>query len=327
VTPAAVEAEEREEQELSGRRLQGIAWIRIGRRMRVLEHYVGSRSSLANRVTRIDVVFRDDPFSRNSIARFERFRRAVEAELPEELHGSRLHYIGPTASIRDLKSVTAADQVRVVVLSVAAVFLALLALLRRPGLSGYIVLTVLFSYLATLGATFALFGVFDPGFAGLDWKVPVFLFAVLIAAGQAPHIYLTTRIDEERRSHGPLDGVTAALSKTGGVISGCGLVTAAAFASLTAASLVGMQQLGFALMLGVLLQTFVVRPLLVPAGLVLMHRDRFGAAVRQLEGETVQERPSTAPVPAAFAVPPPLASTSSRKGRNQEMSEKLTTEK
>ena len=185
--------------------------------------------------------------------------------------------IGPTASIADLKEVTDRDQIKINVLVLNGVFLILVILLRRPAISMYLIISVFFSYLATLGVTFVLFYLFDPaGFGGLDWKVPMFLFTILIAVGEDYNIFLMTRIDEEQIKHGTVDGVIVALERTGGIISSCGLIMAGTFCSLMFGTLIGMHQLGFALAFGVLLDTFVVRPILVPAYLVMLYQGRFG---------------------------------------------------
>ena len=206
--------------------------------------------------------------------------------LPEQLaegEGTDLFYIGPTPSIRDLKTVTSGDRIRINILVLVGVFLVLVLLLRRVAICAYLILSVFFSYLVTLGFTFVVFWSLDPaGFSGLDWKVPMFLFTILIAVGEDYNIYLITRIREEQVRHGPIKGVTVALLKTGSIISSCGLIMAGTFSSLMAGSLLGMIQLGFALSAGVLLDTFVIRPILVPAYLILLNSGRFGSLGRLL---------------------------------------------
>ena len=239
---------------------------------RMIQHYVSSNGDLQGRVLRVDLVLQEDPFARNSIAQFESIRRSIETSIPA---GLKVFTLGPTASIRDLKAVTDRDQIRIDILVLGGVFLILIALLRRFTISLYLIVSVFFSYLVTLGMTFAVFWAMDPsGFAGLDWKVPMFLFTILIAVGEDYNIFLMTRIDEEQRQHGPVAGVIAALQKTGSIISSCGIIMAGTFCSLLAGSLVGLHQLGFALAFGVLLDTFVVRPILVPAFLVLLYDGR-----------------------------------------------------
>jgi RND superfamily putative drug exporter len=249
------------------------------------KYYVSGVEPYEDRVTRLEFVFKDDPFSRNSIDQFEKLKATVAQTLQQipELRGGRVYYVGPTASIRDLKLTTDRDQIVIDVLVLSGVFLILVVLLRRPAISAYLIVSVFFSYLVTLGVTFAVFWALDPaGFPGLDWKVPMFLFTILIAVGEDYNIFLMTRIEEEQANHGRVKGVTVALEKTGSIISSCGFIMAGTFSSLLAGSLVGMHQLGVALAFGVLLDTFVVRPILVPAYLIMLYQGRFGALGRLL---------------------------------------------
>ena len=291
------------------------------RRQRIRQHYVAELASEAATaggvrdtedadddpaepdawVTRVDVVFEEDPFSRDSIRQLSDVEAAVRGHIkasrpaidPEadseetdtELLGrrTRLLSIGSTASIRDLKDVTDSDQVRIDVFVLAGVYVILLVLLRRPGISFYLIIGVFFSYFAALGVTFVVFEhvVGSPeDFGGLDWKVPMFLFTILIAVGEDYNIFLMTRIEEEQAEHGLIGGVLEALKRTGSIIAGCGVIMAGTFSSLLAGSLVGMQQLGFALAFGVLLDTMVVMPLLVPSWLILLYQGRLGPLSR-----------------------------------------------
>ncbi|WP_339729547.1 MMPL family transporter [uncultured Gimesia sp.] len=260
--------------------LRGLAKIRAISRIRLIKnYYVSSEPDLENHVTRMDLILEKDPFSHDSMMQLERVKKAVKKSLPPELReNSELFYIGATASISDLKNVTDQDQARIDILVLGSVFIILVILLRRPAISAYLIVSVFFSYLVTLGVTFAVFWALDPyNFTGLDWKVPMFLFTILIAVGEDYNIYLITRIDEEQKTKGPVDGVISALKNTGGIISSCGIIMAGTFSSLMAGTLVGMQQLGFALAFGVLLDTFIIRPIIVPAYLIMLYRGYFGS--------------------------------------------------
>ena len=262
---------------------------RGGENVAVRNYYIADGGLGAGRIARLDVILEQDPFTRDALDRLDALKAAVRDALPDRLRGGELFVLGATASVRDLAAVTGRDQTRINVLVLGAVSAVLILLLRRVGLSLYLVATVVLGYLTTLGATWLLFWALAAwgggAFPGLDWKVPVLLFTILVAVGEDYNIYLVTRIDEERadleRAGRPpraaaVGGVRRALGRTGAVISGCGLIMAGTFASLTVGELAGMVQLGTALAGGVLLDTFVIRPVLVPAFLCLLHGGRFG---------------------------------------------------
>src|ERR1700722_13806556 len=256
---------------------------------RAQSRYVSDKGGYAGQVTRVDVVLAYDPFSPESMSGFDRLRAALVPGsksgehlplLPPQLDtdATKLDYLGGTPSIRDLKTVTNGDQWRIDILVPLVVFLVLVVLLRKIATSAYLIVTVFFSYLVTLGITFTVFYLFDRhGFNGLDWKVPMFLFTILVAVGEDYNILLMARIEEEQKAHGAVAGIITGLHKTGGIISSCGIIMAGTFSSLMFGTLWGLAQLGFALAFGVLLDTFVVRPILVPAYLILLHQGFFGS--------------------------------------------------
>jgi RND superfamily putative drug exporter len=248
-----------------------------------LEHYVTDLGERAKVGTRLELILQPGPFSPEAVAGLTRVQEAIRDALPPEARGeSHIYLAGPTASVRDLEAVVRQDRSRIELLVLAAVFVILILLLRQVVVSVYLLLSVLFSYYATLGVAFGVFWLLDPhGFTGIDWKVAIFLFTILIAVGEDYNIFLMSRVTEEERRHGPERGVTVALDRTGPIISSCGIIMAGTFASLLAGSLSEMKQLGFALAFGVLLDTFVVRPILVPAFLILLHRGRFGPLSRR----------------------------------------------
>ncbi|HEV3298741.1 MAG TPA: MMPL family transporter [Planctomycetaceae bacterium] len=263
---------------------------------RAQSRYVSDKDGYAGQVTRVDVVLAYDPFSPQSMSGFDKLRAALAPDpnksdhlLPLKLNvdATKLDYLGGTPSIRDLKTVTNGDQWRIDILVPFVVFLVLVILLRKIATSAYLIATVFFSYLVTLGITFTVFYLLDRhGFNGLDWKVPMFLFTILVAVGEDYNILLMARIEEEQEQHGAVDGIVIGLHKTGGIISSCGIIMAGTFSSLMFGSLWGLAQLGFALAFGVLLDTFVVRPILVPAYLILLHQGFFGSLGRFLGAKT-----------------------------------------
>jgi Predicted drug exporters of the RND superfamily len=144
------------------------------------------------------------------------------------------------------------------------VFVILILLLRAIVAPLLMMGTVVLSFAASLGVSGL---VFDKllGFEGTDAGFPLLAFIFLVALGVDYNIFLMTRVREESQVLGTRRGVLRGLTVTGGVITSAGLVLAATFASLTTLPLVGMVEMGFVVAFGVLLDTVIVRSLLLPA--------------------------------------------------------------
>jgi len=220
-------------------------------------------------VTRLDVVLKTDPFDPKSNDTLDLIELWLKQDLPRsagDVKVARAETYGVTVGARDLANVTEGDRLRINGMVLAGVFLILLVLVRRPWLAGYLLATVLFSYYATLGATtLAAWCWHGRPLGEVDWRVPFFLFTILVAVGEDYNILLITRTLQEKKKYGADEGTRRALSHTGGAITSCGLIMAGTFATLMLAGLNTLVQIGFALAFGVLLDTFVVRPFLVPA--------------------------------------------------------------
>ncbi len=245
-------------------------------------------------VTRLDVVLRSDPFSPASGETLDVIQAWLNHELPREaaaLGGAGSECYGVTVNARDLARVTEQDRSRVNVLVLGGIFLILVVLVRRVWLAAYLLATVLVSYLAALGAT-ALAGTLWAGrpLDEVDWRVPFFLFTILVAVGEDYNILIIDRALKERRRHGTDEGMRRALARTGGTITSCGLIMAGTFATLMFGGLGTLVQCGFALAFGVLLDTFVVRPFLVPAFTLLVWRRKHGARPAPAEARSAPRR-------------------------------------
>ncbi|WP_257998279.1 MMPL family transporter [Zhihengliuella halotolerans] len=171
---------------------------------------------------------------------------------------------GPTATALDQQATAQADVQKIIPLVFIAILLILMLLLRSIVAPVLLVLTTILSYGTAMGVAALVFNEIL-GFPGADPTVPLFGFVFLVALGVDYNIFLMSRAREEVLTRGVHDGLTHALAVTGGVITSAGVVLAATFAALAVVPIMFMVQLGFIVAFGVLLDTLVVRTLLVPA--------------------------------------------------------------
>ncbi|WP_229674952.1 MMPL family transporter [Terrabacter tumescens] len=217
-------------------------------------------------VAEVDAVIEAAPGS-DEAAQTVRDLRTALAALPES------HVAGTEAVALDQAEASSRDRLVIFPIVLVLVLLALGLLLRSVVAPLVLVSTVVATYLASVGASWWIFTkVF--GFSALDDSAPLFAFVFLVALGVDYNIFLVTRAREESRLHGARQGMLRGLAATGGVITSAGVLLAAVFAVLGVLPLVVLAQIGVIICVGVLLDTLVVRTLLVPAIAVVLG-DRF----------------------------------------------------
>jgi RND superfamily putative drug exporter len=209
---------------------------------------------------RFDLVLESGPYSREA----QRLIPALRERLARAVGEGTALIGGPSAEERDTRVAASRDTRRLPPL-VLAVVLAILALLLRALVAPLVlVATVVLSFAAALGASAVVFDeVF--GLSGVDPSFPLIAFIFLVALGVDYNIFLMARVREEAQAVGTREGLLRGLAATGAVITSAGVVLAGTFAVLGVLPFVPLIQIGFTVAFGVLLDTLLVRTLLVPA--------------------------------------------------------------
>jgi RND superfamily putative drug exporter len=209
--------------------------------------------------TRFPVTLGLDPYSEEAYSAVRTLRNELR-----DAAGDAVLVGGPTAEEADVRAATQRDTKLLVPLVLAVVFGILVLLLRAITAAALLIATVVLSFFAALGASLVLLDLFAD-FPGEDPSYPLFAFIFLVALGVDYNIFLMARVREEAHrlptGHAMLEG----LAVTGGVITSAGIVLAGTFAVLAVLPLVALTQIGVTVALGVLLDTFLVRSVLVPA--------------------------------------------------------------
>jgi RND superfamily putative drug exporter len=238
-----------------------------------------------------------DPSSSEAAAALGSAEESARKTASRAAPGTRVEVLagGATATDRDLRQLLGRDFLLLALLVSGAIFLVLVLLLHNLLAPVYLLASVGLSTAAAIGLT--AFGYGHWAQTPLFWTAPVFAFVFLIALGEDFNIYLVTRLREataENRSSEAAIG--EAVTRTGGVISSAGIVMAAAFSLLVRNPVLLVQQIGVVVVAGVLLDTFIVRPLLVPALVTLLGR-RSGFSPARVQGpcdeNTLRRRTAT----------------------------------
>lgn len=190
--------------------------------------------------------------------------RALRTDLDGALGAGTALVGGVTATDIDSNDTAIRDRTTIIPIVLLVILLILMLLLRAVLAPVLLILSVILSFGAALGVSALVFdGLFQ--FPGADPSVPLYGFVFLVALGVDYNIFLMSRVREESLAHGTRQGILRGLVATGGVITSAGLVLAATFAALGVIPILFLAQIAFIVAFGVLLDTFVVRSLLVPA--------------------------------------------------------------
>ncbi|MER6151040.1 MMPL family transporter [Streptomyces hirsutus] len=250
-----------------------------------------------------DVVLDLDPYSSKALDAIGPLKETARAAADAAgVKNATVLIAGETAQNADIRSVLDRDTTFIVLLVLAIVTAVLTLLLRSLLAPLYLVATLLLSFLATLGAT-TFFTVTVLGDEGIGNRVTAYIFVFLVALGVDYNIFIMSRFKQELRTASPAEAISTALTRTGGVVSSAGLILAATFAVLMTQPVRELFQFGFAMAFGILLDTFLIRPLLVPAIVRLLGDHALWPA---------RPRHKTPPTP---AVAPPIGGTAIPTGR------------
>ncbi|MEU8342093.1 MMPL family transporter [Spirillospora sp. NPDC048832] len=212
-----------------------------------------------NGLVKYEAVLKDPADGEAARATIDRLRSAVHG-----VPSADAKVGGMTATALDIERASSRDNKVIIPIVLGVVFLILIALLRAAVAPLLMIGTVVLSFLASLGACALIFE-HGFGFEGADAGFPLLAFIFLVALGVDYNIFLMHRVREESQALGTRRGIRRGLTVTGGVITSAGLVLAATFAAMVTLPLVSMVEMGFVVAFGVLLDTLIVRSLLLPA--------------------------------------------------------------
>jgi RND superfamily putative drug exporter len=219
-----------------------------------------------NGLVLLQATLEDPADSEAALSTVERMRTAVH-----DVPGADAKVGGQTAIQLDVQTASRHDRTLIIPIVLVVIFLVLALLLRALVAPLLLIATVVLSFAATMGVSAIVFNdVF--GFPGADPAIPLFGFIFLVALGIDYNIFLMTRVREEALESGTRKGTLRGLAVTGGVITSAGVVLAATFAALSVIPVLFLAQIAFIVAFGVLLDTIVVRSLLVPALTIDIHR-------------------------------------------------------
>ncbi|MGX2960994.1 MMPL family transporter [Peribacillus sp. JNUCC 23] len=224
-----------------------------------------------------EVSLAENPYSIKALSRIPELRSHLKKTLTNASVQDTENHVwigGETASLYDTKVITERDESVIIPVIICIISLLLLLYLRSIIAMIYLILTVVLSYFSALGAGWLIlhFGLGAPAIQG---AIPLYAFVFLVALGEDYNIFMVSEIWKKKQTQTHLDAVAGGVVQTGSVITSAGLILAGTFAVLATLPIQVLVQFGIVTAIGVLLDTFIVRPLLVPAITAVLGRFAF----------------------------------------------------
>lgn len=224
-------------------------------------------------VVNFSLTFEGNPYDTKTMDALEKIMDNGEKMITDSNLNGKLYFSGETAAKVDYRNVNDRDVILIVVLETILIFSMLIILTKSFKMPIYMMGTILISFLAALGlGTFLSSLFFD--ISSISERVPLYAFVFLVALGIDYNIMLVSRFQEERTSHSVKEAVKIAVANTGGVISSAGVILAATFAVLMTQPVELLFVFGFIVAVGILLDTFLIRGILLPGLIVLLEKDK-----------------------------------------------------
>jgi len=224
-------------------------------------------------VINYSLTFEDSPYAVKTMDALEEIRDNEQKIIADSKLEGNLHFAGETASRVDERSVNNRDLIVIVLFESILIFGLLIILTKSIKMPIYMMGTILLSFLAALGLGMFLTNIFFD-ISTISDRVPLYSFVFLVALGVDYNIILISRYQEERRKHSVKEAVEIAVANTGGVISSAGLILAATFSVLMTQPVELLSTFGFIVAIGILLDTFLIRGILLPGLIVLFEKDK-----------------------------------------------------
>ncbi|RST61041.1 MMPL family transporter [Siminovitchia terrae] len=224
---------------------------------------------------KLSLLFKGNPYEHEALDAVKTIREKSDEILKNaDLADTELFVSGESAKNTDLRDINKRDTIVVMVLMIVLISVMLGLQTRSIIAPVYMMGTILLSYAATVGLSLFLFKVFL-GLDAISYRIPLYALVFLIALGVDYSIMLIARIREEVSFMPFADAVRKGVDRTGGVISSAGLILATTFLVLATMPIYELKLFGFIMALGILIDTFIVRPLLIPAILMLLGKWSF----------------------------------------------------